>query len=228
MRALSRGQIDNAMQLRSRYNKLAEVDVHAWAGTVSFQNLQAHYLELVQRDAQEKKDQEELQEQAQWQAQESLDSSGWLEFGGLGSSYSAVYKLKPGGHCSISAVEIPPNFSLPAPIPPPPPDDDGNPRYTTDPESIAQILRNEWEPTFNKPPPPTPPHDFLNISKDFLKVPIANLIPSFALIVGIISRLHDSAPGPDGIPYSAYKQLPHVTAALVVAAAFSFLHTLFP
>ena len=119
MRALVNGNVECAMQIRSRYSKLAGVDVHNWSGSHAFLEVQAHYTELIQREAQERREREAQQEQQQSQSQDVPEQAGWLEFGGLGSSYSAVYKLKPGGHCSISAVELPPTFSPPPPSPSP-------------------------------------------------------------------------------------------------------------
>ena len=55
-----------------------------------------------------------------------------MEFGGLGSAYSTLYKLCPGGFSTISALIVSDNNK------------NAPPQYTTDPEVIATQLHLEW------------------------------------------------------------------------------------
>ena len=73
------------------------------------------------------------------------EGAGCVEFGGLGSSYATLYKLKPGGHSSISALEITP-CSDNANDPNSPP----APQYSCDSDTIAWQILKDWEPTFSK------------------------------------------------------------------------------
>ena len=89
----------------------------------------------------------------------------------------------------------------------PQPDFDDIPQYSTNPLHIAEQLLHDWNPTFNKPDPTMPPHDFLECSRGFATCSLEQLRPSSGQIERIFDNLKDSAPGPDGIIYTSYKPL---------------------
>jgi ribonuclease HI len=86
---------------------------------------------------------------------------------------------------------------------------------TDDPLEMAKISRDFWRPTWAARNSPCP-KAYLSGHKN--RLPFGHLIPLPKLeqIVGAIMSSNDSAPGPDGIPYLAYRLLVDLVAPVLL------------
>ena len=99
-RALVEGNSDKCKHIAHIYAPCAEVDLNKWSCSKRFTELQGHYKELQQSLALERRREEDRDH-----AEEDTESN-MLDFGSMSSSYQTIYKMKPGGYSSISALLV--------------------------------------------------------------------------------------------------------------------------
>lgn len=97
---------------------------------------------------------------------------------------------------------------------------DGSERVLTSPAEVQEALKDHWEPVYSAQPIDLEAAErFLGVyaNRNRGRFSFSDLsIPGQEEFEVVISKCHDSATGPDGIPYSAYKSI-KVLAATVLA-----------
>ena len=103
--------------IQSRYTPCCGISLDNWNDSEEFATLQQHFFEVQKLDL------------ADRHSEPSNSTDDCIEFGGLGPVYKSVYKLKPGGYNSISALQTGSS-------------EDGTPIYTTVSSEIALELNS--------------------------------------------------------------------------------------
>ena len=85
-----------------------------------------------------------------------------------------------------------------------------------DAAGMANMLKEHWEPVWNRPNPQQAVIDRYLESYNKL-IDGEKVAPlSLALVVGVIAKRRDSSTGPDGIPFSTYRSLTDIVAPLLL------------
>ena len=297
-RALIDGNKQRCQDIAKTYAPCSLVNLDDWSCSAPYNNLQAHYREIQQALALERN-----KEEQQASTEDDKDSNNIIDFdfGSMSGSYNCIYRMKPGGYSSISALcisrpeqDAPPCSELPSNLMgvrpqegknstllayssrPPSPSSDGwwysppplvnvrddltpsphsgpssglphnqtiipsasmtatNPVltpsslspsssppplcFTTDTERIASVCNQHWSGIFSKKEV-----DLSEMNSLFCDVKgtfshsLETLLPDRKIVEQALLRAKDSATGPDGAPYSAWKAIPSVAIALVLA-----------
>ncbi len=205
LRALRLNDIQLAEHLALIYPTCAKVPLNGWWGSDALNALEKHFIELFQRDSHER---------SMSAGDEDFPHSAeqFVEFGGLGSAYSAIYKLKPGGHNTISAITVHSHLQ---------PDPLDTPSFSTSPPVIAAELNRTWTSSFAlQSEMLEDPSEFLACVSDFAACGSCDLLPDQQIAESVVGRARDSATGPDGRPYSSYRACPEVSAWLVACFCY--------
>ena len=91
---------------------------------------------------------------------------------------------------------------------------------TTDPKSQAKIIKKFWGGVWAKRPNAPPRHTIDDYLTSYTKTIPHKARPSFPTITTfetIIKKTKDSAPGPDGMPFSFYRELVDATAPVLLS-----------
>jgi hypothetical protein len=79
---------------------------------------------------------------------------------------------------------------------------------------MAQTLKAHWEPIWNKPhPSPKTINDYLSNYRKSVDLEVPNI--SLEAVTEVILKPRVSSTGPDGIPFSVYRNLADVAAPLL-------------
>eukprot|EP00973_Karenia_brevis_P000876 120894-Karenia_brevis.AAC.1 len=85
---------------------------------------------------------------------------------------------------------------------------DDNGLYHSNPEDMAAILKNHWQQVFDqKRTDPCLRASWLRGVANRLHSTMEQLRPTMADVNAVFDHLHESAPGPDGIPSSLFAKL---------------------
>ena len=95
---------------------------------------------------------------------------------------------------------------------------------TKDPDKLARLIQDYWGNLWSRPTWPSQSERTQSITnhlQNYHKVIDASLIhyPSMEIVLQALAHSGDSAVGPDGIPFSAYRALANITAPLLLDIA---------
>ena len=190
MRCLQDDMLDCCRNIADRCAVCASVPLLNWAGTPEFKNLQKHYTNLLHQIAVDKSQNESND------VEESLLDEV-VEFGGLGSAYSCLYKLKPGGYTSISALELESPSTSSSSL---------ARCFTTDTEQIAAECNRVLSPQLSvRNCDMSALELLLHQAEGCFSCTLSDLLPDEEDAHLAIQSSKDSGLGPDGIAYSAYR-----------------------
>ncbi len=220
-RALRDSDRDLYDRIYRQYPEAPLVPFLEWSGSEGYVLLNNHYVELVCRLTLERSRCEAKGDGIDTEEGADDGADNFVEFGGLGSAFSSVYKLRPGGHSSVSALQDPMASSEGDDIGTPSP----TPRYTTDPVRIARVLNSEWSNQFSEfqGDVDSIPEFFADVHGKF-SCSLEEVLPSEDDCACAIDGSGNCACGPDGVPYSFFRKYKAATIEIIMLLlSFLFL-----
>jgi ribonuclease HI/exonuclease III len=95
-------------------------------------------------------------------------------------------------------------------------------RTTTDPARMTAIAHHHWRNKWERKPPRFPPSTLLRHYNKRIMEPLATL--DLELVEEVILASNNSSPGPDGIPFSVYRDIVDISGPVLLSCVSSMIN----
>ena len=195
IRAIHRCDYVSAIRLRSSYTFLNNNTNSGRPENPQLECVKNHFVDLVQLADREK----QLEEQKRNEMMEQRNLTDNFSEPKTHSVFQTLYNFGANKGGGIAAIA------------------DHNGNVITGSEGKAKVLLEHWQPTFtDKAVPDADDSSFINAIKDVHLCQDAEVMPTEEDVIAAIDISPNSACGPDGIPYRAYRKLKNITVILVL------------